>query len=98
MIWNVFLPLLFGAVITWVCSYIYYVKAGEELRFEANRLREEASEINRMTNIILRGLHNSGVIEVTWKEGKTVGLVIKLQAKAEATTSTSKPVLDIDSK
>ncbi len=98
MIWNVFLPLLFGAGITWACSYIYYVKAGEELQLEANRLREEASEINRMTNMILRGLHNSRIIEVVWKEWKPVGLHIKLQTKAEATTSASKPILDIDSK
>lgn len=92
------LSVLLGGVITWYASYIYYKKAGDELHFEANKLREESLEINRLTNILLRGLHNSGIIEVTWKDGRPIGLLIKLQGKAETKTDTSIVRLDIDSK
>lgn len=88
---------LLGALITWGASYRYYKKAGDELHFEANKLREESLEINRLTNMVLRGLHNSKIIEVTWKGEKIVGLVIKLQGKAEAKTNISNPELIIDS-
>jgi len=80
-----------------LASYIYYKKAGDELHFEANKLREESLEINRLTNVILRGLHNSGIIEVTWKDGKPIGLVVKLRGKIEVKSNISNAELKIDS-
>ena len=88
---------LLGGLITLLASYIYYKKAGDELHFEANKLREESLEINRLTNVILRGLHNSGIIEVTWKDGKPIGLVVKLRGKIEVKSNISNAELKIDS-
>ena len=98
--WRTFLSLAIGAILTWFFSYLYYVKAGDELHFEANRLREETAEINRLTNIVLRGLHNGDIIKVKYnKDGKVIGLVINLkETKVKVESNASNAELDIDSK
>jgi hypothetical protein len=83
------LGVILGGIITFLASYFFYKRAGDELRLEANRLREEASEINRLTNIILRGLHNYGILEVKWEDGKVVGLFVNLKGRVEIKTSIS---------
>jgi hypothetical protein len=90
------LGVLLGGLITWLVSRHYYKKAGDELYLASENLRQEALEINRLTNIVLRGLHNAGIFEVTWQDGKPIGLVLKLKAKSEVKTSTSDVNLTVD--
>ena len=90
-----FFWVLLGAIITIIVSHYYYKRAGDELRLEANKLREETLEARRLTNMVLRGLHNSGIIEVIWQDGNPVGIIVKFKGKAEMKTSTSDAELSI---
>ena len=94
-----FFSILLGALITWFFSYRYYVKGGKELKVEANKLREERKEINRLTNIIVRGLSNAKILDVNYSdEGKILGLNFKIITKIEVKSNTSNADLEIDSK
>jgi hypothetical protein len=87
---------LLGGIITWLVSRYYYKRAANELCQEAAKLREETIEIRRLTNIILRGLHNAGICEVKWQDGNPVGLVIKLRTKIDVKSSTSNINLTVE--
>jgi hypothetical protein len=68
---------LAGGTLTWLASYIYYRKAGNELRQEANELRT-------LTELVLYiQLHpNAPVSAKTDKEGKIIGLVVSAVGRA----------------
>lgn len=51
------LSLFIGGVITWLVARHYYKKAGDELREEARRLREQ-------TQLILTALEQAGLVEL----------------------------------
>lgn len=66
-----------GGALTFLVSRHYYLKASEELLLESKRLRD-------LTNMVIRGLHNAGLVEYTWDEkGNPKGVMIKLSFKAE---------------
>jgi hypothetical protein len=65
------IPVLIGGFITWLVSWIFYKKAGD-------KLRQEATELRRLTNVILHGLENAGIVElVKDASGKPTGIIIK---------------------
>ena len=68
------IPVLIGGatsgVITWLVSRHYYKKAGDELKQEATRL-------HRLTNLVLHGLENAGIMElVKDASGEPTGIII----------------------
>jgi len=61
---------LIGGFITWFVSWFYYKKAGDKLKQEATRL-------HRLTNLVLHGLENAGIMEmVKDASGEPTGIVI----------------------
>jgi hypothetical protein len=62
---------LLGGVITVVVSWAFYVRA-------ARGLEQEAEKLRHLQKMLLRGLHNSEMVEITWDEhGEPVGMVVK---------------------
>jgi hypothetical protein len=65
-----------GGVITWLVSRHYYKKAGDELK-------REATELRRLTNLVLHGLEDAGSVKLNRDtSGKVIGLIIEASAKA----------------
>lgn len=85
-----------GGLITWLVSRFYYTKAADELCVEAGKLREETLEIKRLTNIVLRGLENAGILSVKREHGKIVGLFVDFRGKAEMKTATSNADISVE--
>ena len=68
---------------TWFFAWLYYQRAG-------NELRQEAQELRRLTGLILVGLQNAGLVEVRWdKVGKPIGVNITLRPQAGGVTLTA---------
>ncbi len=75
--------ILSGAAITWLVSWWYYRRAG-------NELREEAAELRRLTTLILRALEEGGIAKLNRDEaGKIVGLVLQLRGTGVTASSAS---------
>ena len=75
--------ILSGAAITWLVSWWYYRRAG-------NELRAEAAEPRRLTTLILRALEDGGIAKLNRDDaGKIVGLVLQLRAAGVAASSGS---------
>jgi hypothetical protein len=65
------IPVLIGGAITWLISWLYYKKAGD-------KLKQEAVELRRLTNLILRSLGNAGIVELAKAGyGEPTGIRIK---------------------
>ena len=60
------ISLFIGAAITWWVTYIYYKKAGDELKIEASRLHEQ-------TQLILTSMEQAGLVELRREKGIIVG-------------------------
>jgi hypothetical protein len=70
--WPSILSILIGGTITFLASWIFYVRAARDLRQETARLQ-------RHTTLILRGLEEAGLVEYNRDEqGEITGIVIKL--------------------
>lgn len=57
---------LIGAAITWLVSYAYYKRAGDDLKWEARKLEHQ-------TQLILTALEQGGMVELKREGGKIVG-------------------------
>ena len=81
---NHLIGLLVGGLITWLVARIYYVRASKDLT-------REAAELQRLNNLLLRGMEHAELVELNRDEqNKIVGFVIKLSASINAKTDTSK--------
>ena len=66
-----FFSVVIGGAITWLVSWLYYRRAGSELR-------QEAAELRRLTTIILNALEAAGLAELSRDSvGRIVGLTIR---------------------
>ena len=79
--------IIFGAAITWVFSYWYYVKSGKELKAEAKQLRH----LNMM---LLSGLENAELMKIRRDaDGLPIGINVQGAAQVHGeslATATSK--------
>jgi len=72
---SAFVGVAIGGVITWLVSRYYYKKAG-------NELKQEATELRRLTNVVLRGLEDAGSVKLNRDtSGKVIGLIIEASAR-----------------
>jgi hypothetical protein len=84
-----FVSLLCGAFITWSSSYLYYFKAGNDLKKRANK-------ILKWTDLVIRGMEQNKLIKVNRdKDGEPIGLHIYLKANMAAKSSTSDISVDL---
>ena len=75
-----FLGVLVGAAVTWLVSWWYYHRAGEELR-------KEAQELQRLTTMILQAVQQAGIAQVNWHEdGRPKGINITISPPAGTLT------------
>ena len=66
------ISMIIGVVITWSVTYIYYKKAGDGLR-------QEADAVRRLTILMIRGMEEAGWVKYNRDEqGNPVGLVLQL--------------------
>lgn len=81
--------LLIGSVVTWFFAWIYYKRAGDQLRAEAQSLQTA-------TGAILYFLENPGAkIDVARNiDGKVTGLVVQVSGQASVSFSPSGTVRD----
>jgi hypothetical protein len=78
-----------GALITWLVSKYYYVRASQDLLQETNRLK-------RMNEIGLGVLEEKGYVKLNRDgQGNIVGRVIELKANILGTSSTSVVELEV---
>jgi len=74
------ISILIGALITWFLTYVYYKKAGEELRKEGNELR-------KLNTLMLRGLEDAGLAEFGRdSKGNPTTLLIKLSGEVKSSS------------
>jgi hypothetical protein len=57
-----------GTFLSLLVSRYYSKRAAEELREEADTLREESDKLQRLVTLIIRGLDEAGLIDVTKDE------------------------------
>jgi hypothetical protein len=74
--------LLVGSAITWTVTWVYYRRAGTELR-------NEAAELRRLTTVVLDALEAGGLAELT-REGSRI-VAIKIRGRGEI--SVPQPVI-----
>ena len=75
----VFIGIFTGAVVTWLVTWIYYRKAG-------NELRQEATELRRLTKLVLHGLEDAGLVKLNRDaSGRIIGLIIEMSATLTGT-------------
>jgi len=80
---STFVSILVGAAITWLASWWYYRRAGDDLR-------AEAAELRRLTTLILRALEEGGIAKLNRNEaGHIIGLVLQLRATGVSASSGS---------
>lgn len=84
--WSMILTIfsvIVGGLITWFASKYFYIKAGKELR-------EEADELRRLNVLMLRALENAGLAHFHRDdENNITGLQISLVSHITAKTVTS---------
>jgi len=69
------IPVLIGAGVTWLAAWLYYKKAG-------NELRQETAKLRRLTTLVLHSLEEASLVKLRRDEsGKIIGLVIYGSAK-----------------
>jgi hypothetical protein len=72
---SAFVGVAIGGVITWLVSRHYYKKAGDQLK-------QEATELRRLTNLVLRGLEDAGSVRLKRDtSGKVIGLIVEGSTK-----------------
>lgn len=60
---------IIGAIITWLVTRSYYIKA-------SNELKNESAELRRLSKLLLRGFENAGLIELNRNNtGEITGIV-----------------------
>jgi len=80
----------FGAFITLVVSRYYYIKAAEDLK-------NEASELKKLNNLMLRALEKAGLAEFNKDDNGIIkGMKINLSSKTECKAETSDVNLEIN--
>ncbi len=57
---------LIGSLITWLVSYAYYKRAGDDLK-------EEAKSLKNQTQLILTALEQGGLVELRRESGVITG-------------------------
>jgi hypothetical protein len=85
--WRNVLSFLIGGLITFIVSWFSYMRAGKDLK-------KEAEELRKINTLILRGLEQQGVDFSKDQEGNITGIMIKLKADIRAKSSTSQPELN----
>jgi hypothetical protein len=83
-----------GIVATWAFAHVYYRRAGEDLRREAENLREETGRARQLINILAQCLETAGLIEPTWREGQLAGVKVPV-SKIESTSKVFTPTLTV---
>ena len=74
---------VFGGIITWWVARLYYKKAADDLREAGNNLRDEAKELRRLTNMVLRGLESADLVTINRDESNNpIGVNFSLRADA----------------
>ena len=63
---------LAGGFITWICAKRYYERSSQDLEQESRRLRSHLK-------IILFGLHDAEIIDLTWDPQTDLPVAIRLQ-------------------
>ena len=86
---------ILGALIAVLCSVFFYLRAGEDLRCEAEKLRNKAEDLRKLHELTLFALTNpQAKLELKRDEaGNVIGLIVQLSgsttirssAKAEVT-------------
>ena len=86
---NPFVSLLTGAAITWLFAWLYYKKAGDQLKIEAARLQ-------RTTELVLRWLEARGenVSVIRQPDGTPTGLAHSASVM-ESTTATDSVDIEV---
>lgn len=57
---------LIGALVTWIVSYAYYKRAGDDLKRETENLHNQ-------TQLILTALEQGGLVELRRENGVVIG-------------------------
>jgi len=80
---SVIVSVFIGAIVTWFVARVYYKKAGDALR-------QEATELRRLTKLVLHGLEDAGLIELNRDaSGTPIGLIVKMSVKLRGSGSMS---------
>jgi hypothetical protein len=72
-----------GGAITWFVAWLYYRRAGSELR-------QEAAELRRLTTMILNALEAAGIAELS---RDSVGQIVGITIRGRAAISVPQPVV-----
>lgn len=79
------LGIIVGGLITLCVSWLFYVRAAKELRIESVNLR-------RRIDLVLTGLGNAGIVELSRnEEGEIVGISVTVRPSTIATTAQVHP-------
>ncbi len=79
-----------GAVVTFLVSRHYYRRASQDLRHEAEELRQETERVRGYLDALVRALHNEGVAEFVWrKPGEPPGVVVRVSATLQGASDLS---------
>jgi hypothetical protein len=76
---------LIGAGIAWLAAWLYYKKSGD-------KLTQEATELRRLTNLVLHGLEDAGLVKLNRDptSRKITGLIVELSTKKSSVGGVSK--------
>jgi hypothetical protein len=80
---------------TWLFAYLYNKRAGEDLRREAEKLRDETGQARRLVNTLAQSLEIAGAIDVTWKDGQLAGVRVPVRA-IESSNQVPTPTLTVE--
>ena len=77
--------LIIGVGVTWLVTWLYYKKAGD-------KLRQEATELRWLTNLVLHGLEDAGLVKLNRDptSRKIIGLIVELSTKRSSVGGVSK--------
>lgn len=76
-------PLAVGSLITWFFAWLYYEKAGRELK-------QESAELRRLNQILLSGLENAGLMKIARDpEGNPTGVIVEATGHARGSSTAS---------
>lgn len=74
--------LLFGGLITWYFSRLYYKKSGDEMATEAARLRH-------LSTVMLNAMEDAGIVKLNRAQsGEIIGRVVELSGICEGSSET----------
>jgi hypothetical protein len=88
--WTSVLEIAVGVLAGGAINAYFARRGSQELRREAEGLKQEAARLQRHTTLILRGLEEAGLVEYNRNEqGEIVGMVIKARAIVRGSSSAS---------